>query len=214
MSTGEDPGGSQVIGERVNKRKDKHQLINNPNDEDLEIRLDDSGGDFDDAILELRHELIETLARHNSLLDGKQPSAAAKKTMIEDNNKLINKLKAAEPNKRPKMNQNEVSAQLKSLAREMKTMQDDLKQVKKCVKQNGPTNRDAPAAQVNPSVEDRLVIIEPGKKSYSEITNTLKKCKLVEDKLRVDSLYTTKNKLMVAKMRSVTGWSRIVNRPD
>ena len=98
MSSNEDPGGSQVAKQSASKRKEKHQLINNPNDDDPNIGPDDSGGHFEsDAMLELRHELIETLARHNALLEGKQLSAATKKTMIEDNNKLIDRARASEP---------------------------------------------------------------------------------------------------------------------
>ena len=65
----------------------------------------------------------------------------------------------------------------------MKSMQDDLKTIKRNMKQSSDTNREFSVLPAGPNLEERLVVIEPGEKTYPEVSSTLKDCRLTEDKL-------------------------------
>ena len=181
MTPTRNSGASQSDGRNVNKRKNSIVPIVTEQDKS-EIR----------ALLDLKNKLIETLERHNALLDNKTLSATTKKSIADDNNKLIERLKEAVEPVLP--NEKELSAQMKSLEKAMKSLQEDMKLVKRGVKQNGERDKEYPALPTAPSLEDRLVVIEPGEKTYSDVTNTLKDCKLTGDNLRIDNLYTTKSR--------------------
>lgn len=206
MSSDVNPGGGQPLNWNTHQRKSPIEQIDEPNDNN-----DDNGstGDLNEvdreaeiqSLLSLKQELIETLTKHNEMLDGKV-TAASKKTMIDDNNKLIAGLREVNTKAapQPKLNQNEVTAQLKLLTRAVKTVQEDLKTVKR--RQGIDMSKENPVVSDRANLEERLVIIEPGQRSYAEITTALKGCKLDEDKLRIDSVYTTKKNQVAVKTRT------------
>lgn len=193
---------NNVYPEKVNKRKEKNTLIDSQDEiseiEDEVIQL----YDFDD----LKDRLIKMLEKHNKVLNEKGTlSVANKKTICEENLKLLNELRDLEPveNRFDKpRNSNFIE-----LMNTVKDIQKDLKVVKK---QTKIVNNDS-SNKSSTNSEDRLCVIEPGQKTYADVCNELNRCKLVEDKIRTDSVYTTKNNLIVVKTRSKEDRDKLID---
>lgn len=201
----------------VNKRKDRHQFLQDSSADENPPVVGGSGDqtERDDEVrdlLDLKKELIETLKKHRDLLDGNKLPVATRRTMSNENKELIDRLEgirsAPKRPDRPGLNENEVSAQLKALTRAVKSIQDDLNQVKRNVKQTAGPHSESHAAAA--SEEERLCVIEPGKKTYSEVVDGLKGCRLVEDKLQIDRVFSTKSNLVIAKTRSKADRDRLI----
>lgn len=168
----------------MNQRKEKHKLLDDQNSESDTIQ----------SILSMRDKLIAVFEKHNALLNGKTLTANSKKDIVSENCDLIKELK--------ELKESESNNLTSSLETTIKTMQEDLKIIKKSLKNSSNYVR-VDRNEINISNDDeRVCVIEPNGRSYAEVLKNLNECNLIKDKIRINNVYTTKKNLVIAKTKT------------